>query len=164
MPDLVTHGLSGVVLKRVGNRRISLALVLFGSLLPDLISWLPLNLYFHLERLWNLPPTLQRFFPPMHSPLLVVLVCALMAELFTSAYRRLAFESLVAGSLLHVLLDLLQWKYDGGYLVFYPLSLTRHQIGLVDQQYWYFWLALVLGIGLLLEAARFLMGRKGRGR
>lgn len=159
MPDLLSHALLGHAIHRLrpaaaATRPGAYTLVMAGSLLPDLVSWLPMNFYLKLEAALDLPSEPERYFPPMHSPMLVVLWCLLLALLFVPPLRRPALAALLLGAAGHVGLDLLQLKYDGGYLVFYPLDLRRHQIGLVPQDSWRIWIAVNGAACLLIEGAR----------
>lgn len=150
MPDLLSHALTGHAIQRASGGRLDYTLVLAASMLPDVVSWLPMNVYLKAEG-WSgywLPAELERYFPPMHSPLLVLLWCVLLSLAFVPRLRSVAWWSLLSGSTAHVLLDLLQLKYDGGYLVFYPASLDRFQIGLVPQASWVVWIA-VTGVAAL---------------
>ena len=146
MPDLLSHALLGHAIHRIrGDGRAepgAYTLVMAGSLLPDLVSWLPMNVYLKLEALLDLPSEPERYFPPMHAPLLTLLWCLLLALLFVPALRRRALGALLCGAAGHVGLDLLQHKYDGGYLVLYPFDLDRYQVGLVSQDDWPLWIAL----------------------
>lgn len=142
MPDLITHALTGHILHRASDGKMDYSLLMAGSLLPDVVSWLPMNVYIRAEGWLGLPHAWERWFPPMHSPLLVLLWCVLLALLFAERWRGLAFWSLGVASQTHILLDLMQLKYDGGYLVFYPVCLERHQIGLIPQDEWGVWILL----------------------
>jgi hypothetical protein len=115
--------------------------VLAGSLLPDLASWLPLRVYLKAEVLLDLPSELERAFVPMHSPLLAALWCLLLSLAFVAPERRRVLASLLLGAMGHVALDALQWKYDGGYLLLYPLYLGKLQVGLLHQDRWPLWIA-----------------------
>lgn len=165
MPDLLSHALLGHALYRlqrdeVASRPGAYALVMLGSLLPDLVSWLPMNVYLKLEAALDLPSEPERYFPPMHSPILVLLWCLLLALCFVPRERKSALAGLGLGAAGHVVLDLLQRKYDGGYLVFYPLELRRHQVGLVSQDAWYVWIFVNGSCCLLLESVRRLRRRR----
>lgn len=153
MPDFVTHALTGHVMQRLSPRRIDYATVLVGSLLPDLVSWLPLNVELLLEP-YGFPSESERYFPPMHSLCLVLLWSWLLSLLFVPEERRLVLRSLALGGIAHIFLDSLQYKFDSGYLVLYPLYLKRVQIGLVAQDAWYLWIATGLLATALVEVWR----------
>lgn len=141
MPDLLTHALAGHVLYRLSPVRLDYSLVMVGTLLPDLVSWLPLNVYLKLELPLELPSDMERYFPPMHSPVLSFLWAAFFALLFVPSQRSMALRSLLWPAMLHILLDAFQLKFDSGYLLLYPLAMRRVQIGLVPQDDWHLWIA-----------------------
>lgn len=154
MPDLATHALTGHAIHRVSGGRLDYTCLLAGSMLPDVVSWLMLSFELKAERLGLLPSWPERFFPPMHSFVLVAIWCGLVALWFVKRQRGVVFSSLLLAAEAHVLLDLLQEKYDGGYLFLYPFYWKRVQIGLLPQDDWFVWLAIAAFLVMALEIAR----------
>ena len=141
MPDLLSHLLSariaGTALR--SNRRGWLVMLLFGALLPDLLT----------RPFYILWPATYWFVNPLHTPVGIFLTCLALSEFFIPAQRNVAFVMLLAGSALHLLLDLLQKHEHGGYALLFPFSWDRLEFGLFwpEQTLWGlpFWL-LVYGL------------------
>jgi len=122
MPDLVTHLAAGYIAALpFWKRTQSRILFFFGTILPDLATR-PLNI---------LVPSSGRFTEPLHTPLGYALLCWLLAQLFDRRRTRHdAFTALLAGGLLHFVLDALQRHVAGGYIWLFPFSTASSPWGL----------------------------------
>jgi len=124
MPDLVTH-LAGAYFAGKGLR-IGRGLVIFsfGALLPDIVSR-PLHIF------W------PRTFPvaqALHSPAVIFLICWLISLFFRVDQRKNIFLLLIGGSILHLLMDMLQKHIAGGYLWFFPFSCQGFSFGFLSPE------------------------------
>ena len=120
MPDLVTHTTAAWACGRAFLPRPTLLLVLLGAQLPDLATRVPMLVLDRAEARWLLP---------LHTPVGLLLLSLLIAQLFTRSSRRVAFAALVGGGVTHLLLDAMQWNLRGSYHWLFPFSLWNGQLG-----------------------------------
>ena len=125
MPDLFVHFASGYLPSRYQQIRKYDALLVLGAVLPDLLSRIPIII---LVRFFHLP--VEYFFRALHTPIVLILFCYMLSFLFERSMRFKSFLSLVAGSFLHLVLDLMQQQFfDGVYMLFIPFSMKTVQWG-----------------------------------
>lgn len=122
MPDLATHLAAGYLLAETKPTlsRAAKTLFLTGNLLPDLLTR-PFDAFV---------PGLYWAYSPLHSPVGLVLVCAVAGYLFEPRLRRTAFWALLLGSGLHLLLDSLQKRVVDVYGFLFPLAWRDIYLGL----------------------------------
>ena len=126
MPDLFAHFASGYLPSRHQKIQKYDALLVLGAVLPDLLSRIPDIV---LVRFFHLP--VEYFFRALHAPIVVILSCYLLSFLFERSIRFKSFLSLVAGSCLHLVLDLMQQQFfEGVSMPFIPFSMKTVQWGL----------------------------------
>ncbi|HXX92742.1 MAG TPA: metal-dependent hydrolase [Planctomycetota bacterium] len=123
MPDLFTHlATARLPAAFVRDPRIA-ALVVIGTFLPDLTSK---GFY------WVLKCT-PNFEVPTHSLVGVTLISYAASLFLEERLRRAAFPALLAGGVLHVLVDLLKDNMGvGSCRLFYPFSPRSYELGLID--------------------------------
>ena len=121
MPDLITHlSVSYLFNKPLKAIRYS-TLFYCGAVLPDLAT-----------RAVSIPYHPAEFAVyPLHTPLGVVLLCLLLSFFFAEAERKQVFISLIAGSSLHLFLDLFQKHMQPGYTLLFPFSWKAFEFGLL---------------------------------
>ena len=119
MPDWLTHTLVGWITGKTSKQDI--ALVVIGSLIPDLVkislafAWLGINDH--------------QFFDPLHLPIGAFLVASIIALLFQDV--RKAFLSLSIGVATHFILDFFLVHTYGGIKLLFPFSWDGWQIYLI---------------------------------
>lgn len=143
MPDFVTH-LCTVQLARRGLFDRRFPLFALGAVLPDLLSR-PVHILF---------PAAYPFVRPLHSPVVCVLYCVLLALLFVPASRRAAFACLLAGTGLHLMFDALQKQTGPEYLWLFPFSWRPGCVGLFWPEQALFLLPVTLGATAAVTAWR----------
>jgi len=144
--DLITHACSALIPGAFVRTRL-LGPVVIGAVLPDLVSRLPATV---LELLRHgglaIPGWLSMPWGVLNEPFALVLVCLLLAQAFRTSDRWLVFRGLLVGCALHVGLDVLQDHHGDGYLLLFPLSRARFELGWIDSEatvVWAPWLALL---------------------
>lgn len=120
MPDLLTHVLSGYFLSRV-VKVWDVTLLYVGLILPDMLS----------RPLYLLIPGLFWYVKPLHSPLVLILVCLLISYLFKREIRSEAFVLLFSGACLHLALDFMQTNTVIYYYWLFPFSFEVYTLGLI---------------------------------
>jgi len=143
MPDLVTHLCSAQFARRGLFGRF-FPLFTLGVILPDILSR-PVHILF---------PSSYPFVQPLHSPAVCVLYCALIAILFVPALRRAAFACLLAGVVLHLVLDAFQKQLGPEYLWLFPFSWRSGCIGLFWPEHALFFLPITLAVTVLVTLRR----------
>lgn len=134
MADLLTHGCVGLLASRLHPRLLWPA-TLAGSVLPDLFARVPpLFLQRFVAPHWSLPRGLSLLFMPLHLPVGMVLASVALAQLAVARQRWRSFASLLLGMALHLALDTLQDHQGVGYALFFPLSLSDHELPLVGSE------------------------------
>lgn len=120
MPDLVTHFAAAYFLK-VPNRWSRFRVPFYlGALLPDLLAR-PLPIIF---------PTISYVADSLHTPVVSVIVCLLIAQFFEREIRSGVRINLLLGIFLHFCLDLLQRHITASYYWFFPVSWKTFELGL----------------------------------
>jgi hypothetical protein len=134
VPDVVTHAAVGFLLKAgTGGGRVPVFLL--GSLLPDLLSYVPgAAIAWFSQHVWHLPAWSVYFWYPFHLPVGVLATSLAVAYLFPEAGRGRVFLELAAAGLLHLLLDLLQFHLGPGYLLLFPFSDKDFEFGLIGSE------------------------------
>lgn len=135
MADLVTH-LCSALLPGAFLRGRALGAVVFGTVLPDLISRVPPLALELTERIGVLrvPDALLLPWGIFHEPVALVPACTLLALAFARHDRWLALTGLLGGCALHLGLDLLQDHHGNGYFLLAPCSLERYELGLIGSE------------------------------
>jgi len=141
MADLLTHYVSGRI-AGLGIRDRATAIVFtLGVFLPDLIGK-PISL------IPGLPDLAQA---PAHSLLGLLCACGAACHLFAPDFRRRAFVALYAGSLVHILGDLLKtYLGRGAVMLLHPFSLKGFEVGLYRSEDVFYLLPADLGILAIL--------------
>jgi len=143
--DLVTHACLALLAKRGQqvvrpSQPLHLASFVAGSVLPDLLGRLPVDVLTVVQRrVGELPPILLNGWEPFHLPVGMVLTSLGLATLFRVDQRRAVFINLLGGMALHLLFDLLQDHAGAGYLLFYPLSTRPFELGLLGTESTVWW-------------------------
>jgi len=160
--DLVTHMATALLVKATSGGRHTMTL-LVGVVLPDMAGRLPVVLALGLLDLGvPLPELLVYGWGVLHLPFGMLPMCFLLAQLFGD--RRAAFANLLAGCLLHLGLDLLQFHTGSGYPLLFPFSDWHWELGLIGTEAtvpWSLPLALVVGMAWW---ARRRFGASGKAR
>jgi hypothetical protein len=120
MPDLITHVSTAYFVKKAGGRSWPAAIFYFGTILPDILT----------RPFYVLFPGLYWFVYPLHTPLVILLVCSLISYCFERNLRKGIFLSLTAGVSLHFLLDLFQVHVNGSNYWLFPFSKVHIEVGL----------------------------------
>ena len=151
MPDLATHMAVGYLASTARPRlsEAGLALFLFGSILPDLATR-PFYQFF---------PRLYWLFAPLHTPIGILLLCALLTTLLGTKRRRAGFWALLGGAMLHLGVDSLQDRVVDVYGILFPFAWRDLYLPL-------FWpdTTLVLMPTLVTAALLLALGRYRRAR
>ncbi len=123
MPDLLTHAASGYLIGRGFYSDHRVALIVFGSILPDLMTRVPGII---LQRFLEFP--VAHFFGAFHTPVALAVACYLISFLFAQLHRQTSFLLMLAGALLHFVLDLMQEQfYQPIYMPWFPFSFQAMQ-------------------------------------
>jgi len=122
MPDWMSHLLIGLILAEIFNIKKT-SLVIFGALLPDLLSkFYLISFYFGIDE--SFP------FSYLHTPVLSILVGILIAPLFRyDRIKTTAFISLGIAS--HFLSDLTMRHFHAGMFIFFPFSTKAYTLNWV---------------------------------
>ena len=127
MPDWLAHVLFVYVLCSILGTRFKFfteentALVMLGALIPDLVK---IELGFELIGI-----DATDFLMPLHTPAGSFLSAALLSLFFTEVL--VVFSLFVLGFTTHFALDLLLGHVSGGMLLFFPVSWSEYQLGLI---------------------------------
>ena len=120
MPDLVTHFAAAYFLK-VPNRWSRYRVPFYvGALLPDLLAR-PLSILY--------PPAGYAMYS-LHTPVVSVIVCLLIAQFFESEIRMGIRANLLLGIALHFCLDIFQKHITASYYWLFPFSWKTFNLGL----------------------------------
>ena len=141
MPDLLTHSLAAYL---AGSRVKSIRCVelfLVGTILPDVLTRLP-------AIVWG---GLYWFTLPLHTPLVLILVCSLLSLMFPWQIRRTVWILLISGATFHMFLDVLQKSVPGwtGYYWSFPVFWKGSLVGLFYSEYSLFVIPVLLGLWLV---------------
>ena len=123
MPDWVVHLGFAYVMARLIKMR-DLKLFFLGSLVPD-ISRIGLYFasFFHLNQISS-----HLYFAPFHTPFVAALVACLISS-FSKNFKK-CFFLIFLGAILHLALDLTQYRVGNGVLLFYPFSFRQFYFSL----------------------------------
>ncbi len=147
MADLLTHYVSARVTGLGIRDRATATVFALGVFFPDLLG----------KPLGAMPFLPDLVEAPTHSLLGLLLACGAASFLFASDFRRRAFWALYAGSLLHVLADLLKtYLGRGAVMLLHPFSLQGFELGFYRTEDVFYLLPANLGILAIL----WVMGRK----
>ena len=125
MPDLFTHFASGYLMSRHSRLRAHTALIVLGAVLPDLLNRLPEIV---MERFLGL--NIYHAVEIFHAPIILCLVALAISLLMDHGLRARAFIWIFFGSLVHVLLDLMQLQPgEGVYMPYFPMSFAKVEFG-----------------------------------
>ena len=123
MPDLFAHFSIGYLISRKKTLRQHTTFLVLGSALPDVLTRIPEII---LDRFLGFK--FSHFVIIFHTPLCLLLACFVVSVMFELSTRAPAFLFLFLGSMLHVLLDLMQRQSgDGVYIPYFPFSFEAIQ-------------------------------------
>lgn len=154
MPDLVTHFTAAYLLKiprRWSRFRVPFYL---GAILPDLMS----------RPFYIVYPPAGYFIFSLHTPVILIVVCFLIAQFFEREIRSGVRANLLLGIALHFSLDLLQKTTIAGYFWLFPFSWKDLDLGL----FWPHesirlvpvWIGLVIALEAMLRLKKKIEGRQ----
>lgn len=151
MADLLVHFASAFAAGRPLRDGRLRSILYVGVCLPDL-------LYKGLLYLGGAP---TRLCEPTHSPLGLAAFCYAGALLFEEPWRKRAFGALLAGSYLHVLLDLGKSYMGSGVILWaFPFSMNAVELGWYNSEDTVFFMLPAVGLLVLVElVARIWPGR-----
>jgi len=119
MPDLLTHSAAAYLAARRWFPRPAAIFFIVGTMLPDVLSR-PFYIIF---------PTLHWWVMPLHTPIGILIVCWIISGLFKAEDRKIVFIALLAGAMLHFLLDAPQKHLAAGYFWLFPFSWKTYEWG-----------------------------------
>ena len=151
MPDWVSHLMAGHVTSRAGGRRFFYGALLLGSVIPDVLSYLPWKGMSLIVGDTALMREALYGAMPLHSIPASAVAVLMVTFFFKEGLRGRAALSLAVGSGLHLLMDLFQYQYDGGYLLLAPFDYGSYQIGLFWNDRWPFWIAALIPVAFVAE-------------
>jgi hypothetical protein len=126
MPDLFTHFASGYFISRHKTLRRYTFFLILGAILPDILTRVPEIV---LDRFFGIP--VFHFVIIFHTPVCLLLTSYIFSLMLEKRERLQAFIYILAGSYLHVALDLMQRQIgDGVYIPLFPFSFETIQLGL----------------------------------
>lgn len=148
MADLVTHLCTGVIVKTISGKP-HVPIFLFGTVAPDLVSRVP-SMALTLLGQWGLPvpPEWVHSFEPLHLPIGILLLAALVSLLFDAAQRWSVFVNFLGGMMLHLMVDLLQDHHGVGYVLGFPLIDAPFEFGWMSSEASIRWLPVLMTISL----------------
>lgn len=121
MPDLITHTAFAYLIRKRNWQPQPMILLLFGAMLPDLLS----------RPFIILLPDYAYFFHTFHTPVGLILFIILISLYFEPSERFNAFKYIGYGAFTHLFLDLFQKTVnERGYSWLFPFSYSDYQIGL----------------------------------
>tara|TARA_B100000686_G_C16685523_1_gene914535 strand:+ start:485 stop:976 length:492 start_codon:yes stop_codon:yes gene_type:complete len=151
MPDLISHAASAFILKNCFAqlsllRRKYFTVVLFGVVMPDLISRSALIF----SPQWFAS---AQFF---HTPIACFFQTVIISGCFKANQRIMVFYALSLGWILHQVFDLLQTTLDpGNYYIFWPLYNNPVQLGIFWADEWR-WAAIFTTIVAILTSKKII--------
>ena len=147
MADLLTHYVSARLAGVRIRDRATTTLMAMGVFLPDLIG----------KPLGHFPGTPYLAEVPSHTPFGLVFACGALCMLFAPSVRVRAFWALYAGSLLHLLVDLMKdYLGSGAVFIFHPFSLQIYELGFYRSEDVFY----LLPVNLAILAILWVQGRK----
>jgi len=150
MADLLTHYVSARVVGLGLRVRATAMVFTLGAFLPDLLG----------KPLGHLPGIPDLAEVPTHSLLGLLFACGAACFLFAPDFRRRAFLALYAGSLVHILGDVLKtYLGRGSVVLLHPFSLRSFEVGLYRSEDVFYLLPANLGILAILWIVGLRRGR-----
>ena len=157
MPDLVTHLGVAYFLKKPkawSSFRIPFYL---GAILPDILS----------RPLYIIHPPAYFFIYSIHTPLVVALICLILAEFFEERIRSGVRLNLLLGAGTHFTLDILQRHVTASYYWFFPFSFKTFHKGL----FWPddsvrlvpAWIVLIAVVEIVIYTKKRIKGKEAHG-
>lgn len=135
MPDWLTHALIGWIIGK--TTKINIALIVIGSLIPDLAK---INIAF----LW-MGIHHQHLFSPLHTPIGAFIIAGIGSLFFTNTKK--AFIPLSIGIISHFILDFFLEHLYGGTRLFFPISWNQYNYSLFRiENYWMTIVAVILAL------------------
>lgn len=132
MPEWLAHVAFAYLVFKLCTRRYKsldsadMALVLIGSILPDLSK---IKLAFGVAGM-----DVQNLVDPLHTPAGSVLVAGLLSLLFLDSIRASLLLAMGAGT--HFLLDTMESQIAGGIMLLFPLRWEGYSFGLLPNDDW----------------------------
>ena len=125
MPDIISHLASGYIVRNFRFKwetlQRSFPLVLFGLVLPDLLS----------RPYWIIGPGYFFTAHYFHTPFACFLQTLVLSCFFAPGHRNMAFRAITLGWVFHQSFDLFQRSLDPDYYyLFWPLLTRPFRIGL----------------------------------
>ena len=145
MPDGATNILFQLIINRLVKVKKMTPFLLFGAIAPDLFKLL----------IKNVSPEYGWFFYPSHSPIYMLIFFYFIALFFHVEERILLIRGCMIGMLIHLLLDLAQINYGGGYYMpFFPFSFSRISFGIIKTESSIYFLPITLLATLLVTKVK----------
>lgn len=118
MPDLITHTFLGMLLNKITPKTVQkfhlIFFFLIGNIAPDIFSRGPMVLF----------PEKTPFFSPFHTLMGGLIISYIIVLFFDVVWRKRMFCCIFAGSIFHLLADLVQKDlFGGGHKIFFPLDI-----------------------------------------
>ncbi len=148
MPDWFTHTLVGWITGKTTKQDI--ALVVIGSLIPDLVK---MNLV--VKRLGFRE---FQIFDPLHTPVGALLVAGIITLLFLDSKK--AFFSLCIGVITHFILDFFLVHVSGGMLLLFPFSWEGWQWHFIRSDDYRITIGAVMAAGLVYACYWYIYKKK----
>jgi hypothetical protein len=131
MPDLISHIAATYIFRDLFSKlrvcQNTFGLILFGAILPDLIS----------RGAGVLTPTFYLPAQFFHTPLACFLQTLLISCFFVRQQRLQIFNAITWGWVIHQCFDLFQFSLDdGGYYIFWPFYHQPVRLGLFWVEDW----------------------------
>ena len=160
MADLVTHLASALIPGALlgGPRAIWLAV---GAVAPDVMTRVPglaLDLFRNAGA--PIPPHIESPLGVFHMPVGIVLGAVAIMPLIHPEQRGAAARWIIAGGLLHLLVDVLQDHHGHGYILFYPFSTFSWELGWIGSEATTTWAPWLAVLTVLAWAARWGLRRR----
>lgn len=122
MADSLTHLAVGYLGGKATPDGPTRVLFYLGNLLPDIVF----------KAIYYITLTSTWYCEPSHSPIMLVLICYLMAHLFEERMRKRAFSALLLGSFCHIFVDAFKTYLGEGVILWaFPFSFDRFEFGLL---------------------------------
>jgi len=119
MPDWLTHTLIGWITGKI--TKLDIALVVIGSLIPDLVKINLAFVWFGIDH--------HYFFDPIHTPFGAIIIGGIIALFFHDCKK--AFIALGVGIITHFILDFFLVHISGGMKLLFPFSWGEWQFYLI---------------------------------
>jgi hypothetical protein len=140
MPDLLTHIAVAEGCRRATKSDSLGAWFLVGTVLPDVLT----------RPLTSLFPGLYWVVAPLHTPIGLCIVCALISKFLPRQRQVEVFYNLIGGAGLHLFLDFFQTHLGSGYYWLFPFSWASYEYGLFWPEASIYLMPLWLALGAFL--------------